>query len=65
MTGLSLFKFDQALSKITGMKFINNRVLVVASMDGKVRVYDLIRRVMFRELIPETESQLLSLEVEF
>lgn len=33
-------------------------------MDGKVRVYDLIKKTMFRELMPENESQLISLEVE-
>ena len=30
-SGLSLFQFNQAMARITGVKFINKRVLAVSS----------------------------------
>jgi len=56
--------FDDALSKITGIKFINNTTLITASLDGKARAYDLGRGKLFREFKPDTPNQLLALEVE-
>lgn len=42
--------FTDAMAGITSIQFCNNTTLAVASMDGVVRLYDLNRRIMFREL---------------
>jgi periodic tryptophan protein 2 len=56
--------FDDALSKVTGLRFINNTTLISCSLDGKVRAYDLGKGKMFREFKPDVPNQLLALEVE-
>ncbi len=56
--------FDDALSKITGIKFINNTTLITASLDGKARAYDLGKGKLFREFKPDVSNQILALEVE-
>lgn len=43
---------------------MTSNLVVVSSLDGVVRVYDLMRRKMFRELVPDVENQLTCLEVE-
>ena len=35
--------FTESLSKITGIKFINDNTFATSSLDGKVWVYDLVK----------------------
>ena len=52
------------MSKITGIKFINDNTFAAASLDGKIRIYDLVKNKFFRELSPPVNNQILSLDVE-
>lgn len=56
--------FSDSNAKITGLKFINPKTLLCSSLDGVVRVYDLVKYKLFRELKPETPNQLLCCDCE-
>lgn len=56
--------FKDAKSKISGVKFIKETVLITSSLDGMVRAYDLNKNLLFRTMKPEKENQITCLEVE-
>ena len=56
--------FTEASSKITSIKFINKKTLAASSLDGNVRVYDLVKYKCFREISPEIPNQLMCMDVE-
>lgn len=56
--------FKEASSKITSIKFINKKTFAAASLDGVVWVYDLIKLKCFRELKPDKNNQIISMDVE-
>ena len=45
--------FNESTRKITGIKFLKSHILVTSSLDGVVRLYDLNKRKLFKELIGE------------
>lgn len=61
---LNLVTFKEFNRKITGLKFLKSNLLCASSLDGLVRIYDLNKRKMFRELSPESPNQLTCLDVE-
>ena len=49
--------FTEASSKISAIKFINNKTFAASSIEGVIRVYDLVKLKCFRELFPENNNQ--------
>lgn len=63
-SGYVLANFKDAKSKITGLQFIKNNVLVTSSLDGIARLYDLNKNILFREMQGEIANQINCLAVE-
>lgn len=63
-TFFGVVSFNDALSKITQIKFMKANTMLTASLDGVVRAYDLGKYKLFREMRPPVHNQILALEVE-
>lgn len=63
-TFFGIVNFNDAVSKITKIKFLKDNTLVASSLDGVVRAYDLGKYKLFREMKTLVNNQILALEVE-
>ena len=58
---LSFVTFQHAVGRITGLVFIDSTTLAASALDGRVRLYDLRKFRMFRELAADPPAQILAL----
>lgn len=63
-TYFGIVNFGDAMAQITQIRFIKDNTMLVSSLDGVVRAYDLTKNKLFRELRTSVNNQILAMVVE-